>query len=183
MTDRLTTAFKRQLEEWIGAGPKTFDLLYSISKDGCNATAFHQKCDNKGPTVTILYNAQGTVYGGYTSVNWNTARNGNYEVDATAFMFRLMYNGSLAACKFPCINPTNALYQHSNYGPLFGSGHDLNTFNGTINKSGDTFPLNGSVNMNKGFSSQGIPNNEINNGTMAVVELEVYQVTSMLPYV
>ena len=180
MAERLTNAFQRQLEEWIGSGPKTFTLLYSISKDGCNNTTFHQKCDNKGPTVTILYNAQGSVYGGYTSVPWNTGRNGNYDVDASAFMFRLQYNGTKATCKFPCINPANAIYQNTNYGPIFGGGHDLCTFNGTINKSGDTFALNGSFGINKGFSSQGVPANEINNGTMAVVELEVYQVTGML---
>ena len=130
--------------------------------------------------MTVLYNAQGSVYGGYCSVPWNTGRNGNYEVDATAFMFRLQYNGNKAAVKFPCINPTNAIHQATTHGPIFGNGHDLNTFSGTINKSGDTFALNGGFGINKGFSSQGVPANEINNGTMAVVELEVYQVTGKL---
>lgn len=177
MTGRLTEVHKRLLEQWIGTGPKNFSLLYSISKDTCNATTFHQKCDNKGPTVTVLYNKQGTVYGGYTAVGWNTARNGNYETDSTAFMFRLQYNGSAAVCKFPCIKHANAINQNSTYGPIFGAGHDLNTFNNTVNKSGDSFPLNGGMTMNNSYSSQGVQNNEINNGSMEVVDLEVYQVT------
>lgn len=179
MADRLTEAFKQQLEQWIGTGPKAFNLLYSIAKDGCNPTTFHQKCDNQGPTVTLLYNPQDTVYGGYTVMNWNTGRSGNYETDYTSFMFRLRYNGSPAPCKFPCIKHANAINQNSNYGPIFGAGPDLSTFSGTINRSGDTFALNGGMNMNNTYSNQGLVTADINNDTKAVVDLEVYQVVAV----
>lgn len=178
MTDRLTAAFKGQLEQWIGTGPKTFNLLYSISKDGCNGTTFHQKCDNKGPTVMVLYNQQGTVFGGYTAINWNAGRHGNYDTDFNAFLFRLQYNGTSAPCKFPCIKHASAVHNNNTHGPIFGAGHDLWTFNGTINKTGENFPLNGAMNMNNTFSNQGVPTDEINNGSMTVVDLEVYQVVA-----
>ena len=167
-----------QLEQWIGTGPKTFGLLYSITKDGCSTTAFHQKCDNQGPTVTVLYNQQGSVYGGYTGVHWD--QSGTYGNDSTAFLFQLQYNGSATVNKFPCKQSGEALCRHSSYGPVFGSGHDLYTFTGTVNNSGGYYTLNGSGMSGLGYSynSQGITANQINNGTVNVKELEVYQVKS-----
>ncbi|CAG2188002.1 unnamed protein product [Mytilus edulis] len=48
-------------------------IVVQSIKDGCVATTFHAKCNNKGATVTVLYNASGSVYGGYTSVAWRNA--------------------------------------------------------------------------------------------------------------
>ena len=176
MAGKFTDKFMDQLEQWIGKGPKKFDLLYSITRDGCSNTAFHQKCDNKGPTVTVLYNQQGSVYGGYTAVIWD--QSGQWKNDATAFMFRLQYNKKSAANKFPCKSPQHAIHAASTYGPFFGAGNDLQAFSGTINNSGGYFALNGNMNgMNTTYDNQGVATNQINNGTMNVTELEVYKVT------
>ena len=64
MAGQLPDKYMDRLESWIGTGPKTFTLLYKISRDGCNATTFHQMCDNHGPTVTVLYNKQVRCMGG-----------------------------------------------------------------------------------------------------------------------
>ena len=180
MSRKLTDKFMDQLEQSIGTGPKTFDLLYSITRDGCNSTVFHQKCDNQGPTVTVLYNPQGSVYGGYTGINWD--QSGTWGDDSTAFLFQLQYNGSTTINKFPCKNSTCAMYRDSSYGPAFGGGHDFHTFTGTVNNSGGYYTLNGSGMAGLGtyYNNQGITANQINNGTMNVTELEVYQVKSKL---
>ena len=178
MSGKLTDKFMDQLEQWIGTGPKKFDLLYAITNDGCSTTAFHQKCDNQGPTVTVLYNLQGSVYGGYSAVSWD--QSGQWKNDATAFLFRLQYNNAVAANKFPCKNPAYAICASSTYGPLFGAGNDLLAFQGTIYNSGGYFALNGHMNgMNNSYNNQGIATNQINNGTMNVTELEVYKVTGI----
>ena len=46
----------------------TFKLLYRGSRDGFSAGSFHEKCDNKGPTVTIVL-ANNCVFGGYTDIS------------------------------------------------------------------------------------------------------------------
>ena len=178
MSGKLTDKFMDQLEQWIGTGPKTFDLLYSITKNGCNSTVFHQKCDNQGPTVTVLYNQQGSVYGGYTGINWD--QSGTWGDDSTAFLFQLQYNGSATVNKFPCKNSAYTTYRASNCGPVFGKGNDLLTFTGTVNNSGGYYALNGSgmSGLGHSYNNQGITANQINNGTMNVTELEVYQVKS-----
>ena len=167
MSGKLTDKFMDQLEQWIGKGPKKFDLLYAITRDGCNTTTFHQKCDNQGPTVTVLYNQQGSIYGGYTAASWDQSN--QYKNDATAFLFRLQYNNGSATNKFPCKNPGEAIYAYSSYGPTFGGGHDLNAFSGTINNSGGYFALNGNMNnFSNSYNNQGISTNQINNGNMNV---------------
>ncbi|XP_071079867.1 uncharacterized protein [Haliotis cracherodii] len=61
--------YKSVLSKWLG-GRKAFTLLYQATRDGCSAPVFHQKCNDKGPTVTLLYNTAGYVFGGYTSIAW-----------------------------------------------------------------------------------------------------------------
>jgi hypothetical protein len=115
---------KDELLKWIG-GRRKFKLLYKISRDGCSNVTFHSKCDNKGMTVTVLYNSSDTVYGGFTSQNWTSA-GGAYVSDPKAFLFQLKYNGQWSPKQY-LIKPdksAKAIYCHPDYGPYFGGGHD-----------------------------------------------------------
>ena len=48
------------------------ELLYRGSKDGFTAASFHQKCDNKGPNISIIKSEHGLIFGGYTSLSWES---------------------------------------------------------------------------------------------------------------
>ena len=179
-TGRLTDKYMDQLEQWIGKGPKQFNLIYNITSDGCNSTTFHQKCDNQGPTVTVLYNPQGSIYGGYTALSWD--QSGTWGNDPSSFLFRLQYNGKEAGNKFPCVSPINAMLKNASCGPTFGGNHDLCSFKNTVNASGGYYTLNGYSYMGKNdsyYNYNGIPSSQINNDSMQVTELEVYRVIGM----
>ncbi|XP_048020233.1 interferon-induced protein 44-like [Megalobrama amblycephala] len=60
-------------------------LLYKASVHGYNASAFHQRCDNQGPTLLVAYNSLGSIFGGYTSVDY--AQSGQQITDNEAFLF------------------------------------------------------------------------------------------------
>ncbi|KAK3103525.1 hypothetical protein FSP39_019853 [Pinctada imbricata] len=169
---------KSSLEEWIGK-KCDFKLLYEISQDGCSSQTFHTKCDNQGPTVTVVYNTNGSVFGGFTTQNWNTS--GTFVSDIQAFLFRLRQNGRSNMKQYPLQANSNgdyAIYCDVNYGPTFGGGHDLLTFSYTANWGdyGDYFLLNGSCNIGNTFDNKGDNVNEITNGHMQVWVLEVYKV-------
>ncbi|KAJ8313263.1 hypothetical protein KUTeg_009180 [Tegillarca granosa] len=124
---------KLLIEAWIGKR-KTFNILYRASSDGLSATSFHTKCDNKGPTVTVLFNKDKSVYGGYTSIGWTTA--GKYMKDDNAFIFRLYHNGLLKPTNFPaklrqgcqgCGYPT---YSCHNYGGNYNFSDNMSTCSG-----------------------------------------------------
>ncbi|XP_067681003.1 interferon-induced protein 44-like isoform X2 [Haliotis asinina] len=173
MERTLTKKDQKQLNKWLNA-KKVFELLYKASRDGCSNTAFHQKCDNKGPTVTILYNTSDCVFGGYTSVSWDSA--GAYRVDPTAFLFRLYFKGSSNPKKYPAINGTNAIYGHANYGPTFGSGHDIYSFNATVALSGASFPLNGSLTPGTSYVMAGDNAASLACSSLNCYDVEVYSV-------
>lgn len=165
-----------QMSRWIGERKK-FTLLFKASRDGCSSTAFHNKCNNKGPTVTILYNTNNSVYGGYTSVNWRSY--GDYLQDAKAFLFRLYQNGAWKPVQMTVKTTAKAIYDEASYGPTFG-GHDLHTFSNTVNTNGTYFPLNGSVNFGHSYATKEENYNSIANGHIQVKDLEVYLVEGEL---
>src|SRR6266498_5775403 len=66
------------IQKWINNGNNgerkaEWKLLYRASRDGFGANTFHNHCDNKGPTVTIV-KRQGIadIVGGYTPLSWSS---------------------------------------------------------------------------------------------------------------
>ena len=50
-------------------------LLFRASRDGFAASTFHSKCDNKGPTVTVVKSGA-NIFGGFTEKPWTSAEVG-----------------------------------------------------------------------------------------------------------
>ncbi|XP_033736421.1 interferon-induced protein 44-like [Pecten maximus] len=132
---------KETLQEFIGEGSKCFTKLYSAKEHECDAAVFHQRCNNRGPTLTVIYNTDGHVYGGYASVSWQSTSTPQV-YDKAAFLFSLRGNGDEQSRKFPVTKCNLALVFDDKSGPTFGSGPDLAVFTGSITRSDDgTFPL------------------------------------------
>lgn len=45
-----------------------FTKIYSTKRDGDSASKFHEKCDGKRPTITIIKISKGIRLGGYTTI-------------------------------------------------------------------------------------------------------------------
>ena len=50
-------------------GRRRLRLLFRASRDGFAANTFHDKCDNKGPTI-VLVQSGNYVFGGFTEKSW-----------------------------------------------------------------------------------------------------------------
>ncbi|XP_045177429.2 interferon-induced protein 44-like [Mercenaria mercenaria] len=177
MAGRLAIAEKKQLERYIQSGPKNFNLLYSFTRNGADAAVFHQNCDSKGPTVTVIYNTLGTVYGGYSEKSWKS-EGGVYYRDEHAFLFQLQQNGKNVPAKFSVKKPDKAIYCHNSNGPVFG-GHDLNTFSGVLPVQNDQYTTNGSFTFGHSYDMGGISADQFTNKVKTVTELEVYSVSDL----
>ena len=46
-------------------------LLYRASRDGWASTDFHDFCDKKGPTVTVIKSGN-NIFGGFTERSWES---------------------------------------------------------------------------------------------------------------
>ena len=110
---------------------KEIILLYQGSRDGYQSKIFHEKCDNKGETLTIIESKDNFIFGGYTEINWdstewngrmgennNARRNG----EGNEFVFTLKNPHKIKAAKY---NMKKSWLNHSiccdkNLGPIFG---------------------------------------------------------------
>ena len=91
-------------------------FLYRASVDGWNSTDFHSKCDLKGPTITFFKVKDTNLRcGGFTSLNWNVARNGGAN-DSTAFLFSLDQKEY-----YQSQGRNGIIWQGGTYGPYFGT--------------------------------------------------------------
>ena len=51
---------------------KQFELLYRGTRDGFGSKEFHQKCDGKGPSLTLIKSKPfGRIFGGYTNIQYS----------------------------------------------------------------------------------------------------------------
>jgi len=48
---------------------KQTEPLFRLRRDGASPEVFHKRCDNKGPTLTLV-NANGRVFGAYNPTSW-----------------------------------------------------------------------------------------------------------------
>ncbi|VDI13612.1 Hypothetical predicted protein [Mytilus galloprovincialis] len=139
-TKHISKIDKNSINSWIGGGRKQYTLLYSAANDGCDPTKFHTNCDNKGPTVTLVYNVNKNVYGGYARVSWMSTGESVYDGDA--FLFFLKGKPGQKPNKFTAKAPEYALTMNKDCGPSFGKGPDLLTFKDAVTKGTNSFPLN-----------------------------------------
>ena len=110
--------------DWL-AGRTVRDLLYRGSVDGMTAAAFHERCDGKGATLTLIRADEGgrvCVFGGYTSVSWRSPEDGGEWVSCSdAFLFSVT-GPHCTVVRFPIKagKEKEAMYCDSGYGPCFG---------------------------------------------------------------
>ena len=68
----LTIETRRVLKGWLPlAMAGEWRLLFRASRDGFASSVFHSKCDNKGPTITVVKSG-GNIFGGFTENAWTS---------------------------------------------------------------------------------------------------------------
>ena len=103
------------------------ELLYRQSRDGSTPKDFHNRCDNKGITITIIETTKGYIFGGYTELSWD--RSGSYKKDKSTFIFS--FNNKE---KYTARNNNDSIACVSDEGPRFGCGYPEIYFNGNLAK-------------------------------------------------
>eukprot|EP01132_Coremiostelium_polycephalum_P008092 gene8092-9958_t len=158
-----------KINEWGGfPSNRKWKSIYQASKDGFSASTFHQKCNNKGPTITIIWSKTGNIFGGYTSLNWTSSN--TYQNDPQSFLF-LLKNSRNQSMKFPYRTTPHSIYDNVSYGPTFGNGHDLHISDNSNTGS------NSYTNMNNSYGFQnttGDPYILSGSHKFSVDEIQVY---------
>ena len=94
-------------------------LLFRASESNFDSQIFHQKCDNKGSTLTLIKTKNGKTFGGYNKASWNS--NSAYLASEGNFIFSLDNKTKHEIYQ----NQGQAMYGNASFGPTFGGGHDI----------------------------------------------------------
>ena len=79
---------KNMISNWINPFTKIkYKLLFRASQDGDSMDTFHEKCDNKGPTLVIIKSKKGKRFGGYNPLSWDSSY--TYKNHPFTFLFSL----------------------------------------------------------------------------------------------
>ena len=98
--------FLNKILEW--SGYKRMELIYRASKDGGTSNDFHNKCDNKGPTICLYKNEKGNIFGGYAPISWDK-NVGYYRSAPDSFIYILTNIHNTQPTKFPNSNQNYSL--------------------------------------------------------------------------
>jgi len=95
------------------------ERLFASSKDGESVRAFHEKCDGKGATITVVETANNWVFGGFSPVSW--CSHGAHITAERAWLFQLR-EGPYRSINLKSCHKRVAVYHDMNSGPCFGRG-------------------------------------------------------------
>ena len=107
--------FLKKIYEWSGC--KSLKLLFRGTRDGMHSKNFHEKCDDKGPTITLFRNNKGNIFGGYLPISWKNS--GGYQNENRSFIFSLTNIHNISPTKFENKKDQHQVYFGINYGPCF----------------------------------------------------------------
>lgn len=102
-----------------------YTLLYRATRDGDSSLSFHNLCDNKGKTVTLISTTKNLTFGGYSDVEWETLKTSDewkYRNSDNAFLFSMDKKKKYGTRKG---ENNKAVFMRGINGPTFGFGHDL----------------------------------------------------------
>ena len=159
---------------------KTGVMLYRATRDGFTAKAFHDGCDGKEKTATVIRNNLNFVFGGFTLARWSSTA--GLIPDPNAFIFSLRRNGTFNNVKLDVKSMTYALGGGSSIGPTFGH---TNTFGDIYIRDQSNTNTGSRSNLGYAYVSPAYPDgsNSITyltggDGNWLTTEIEVYQLSS-----
>lgn len=99
----------------------SFQKLYQMSVHGSLPSHFHARCDNRGPTLTLIRAVDGSVFGGYTSASWESTT--QFKKCCSAFLFCVVGPSAPVQVVFAPVRKVcegSAIWCSPENGPCFG---------------------------------------------------------------
>ena len=153
------------LKKWINPNKNIKgELLYKLSRDGEEISKFHELCDNKGPTLTLIQTKDGNIVGIFTPLSWDIQS--TTKSDKESFMFNLNKN-----TKYKKVNDRISIFCTEEHGPwTYSFGFRKENKMKKLRHCG----LNIDIAYEKG--SHILPNNSYNDAYFNLNEVEVYKI-------
>jgi len=120
----LSPTLQEVVRKWLPN--QRFILLHKSTVHGFKCQEFHARCDNKGPTVTIIQSKEGHLFGGYSPESWENPSKNSYTTNPFAFIFTLSNPHGIPPTKY-LLQPADqhAIFCSNQTCSAFGGGHDI----------------------------------------------------------
>jgi hypothetical protein len=84
--------------------------------------SFHGRCDGQAPTLTLIQDTVGNIFGGFTPVEWESRIGKKADPSLMSFVFTLKNPHNFPATKFAlkAEEKDRAIFCDSSIGPQFG---------------------------------------------------------------
>lgn len=104
-----------KIAKWIDPKKKfKFELIFKKTRDGDTAKVFHEFCDNKGPTITLIETTVGLKFGGFRNDSWDTK---GWIRNSDDFVFSIDFNKVYNIKD----KTKDSAFGHIDRGPVFGN--------------------------------------------------------------
>ena len=104
------------IKESINKNKIKLEKIFSMKIISNSSKDFHNYCDNRGPTLTLIKTTKNKIFGGFTPLNFESYGGPKYDIDGQTFIFSLD-----SMKKYKLINKEKeAIYCEEKYGPYFG---------------------------------------------------------------
>jgi hypothetical protein len=104
---------------------KRFELLWRATRDTFSLNQFHSRCDGRSNTLTIIMDADGNIFGGFTPLAWDCSSSWKNDTSGRSFVFTLKNPSGLGQLKFGLKDAAYTIYCNASHGPHFGNGNDI----------------------------------------------------------
>ena len=105
------------IEESTNKKEINFELIFKMSENGTSSKDFHKKCDNQGPTLTLVKTTNNKIFGGFTPLNWKSQGGLINDLKNQTFIFSLNLKKKYKMIKKNGYGIECAI----DYGPNFGN--------------------------------------------------------------
>ena len=123
------------------------EFLFRASDHQFKAAKFHEFCDRKGPTLTVIHNEYNHIFGGYCTESWQPG-DSMAIADPTAFIYLIRPKCKAYKLKEENKAGQEAMMSDGVYGPEYGAGNDIwisdecnTTYDNGCNGSPQTFDI------------------------------------------
>ena len=117
------------------------ELIYRGSDHGFTASSFHNHCDGKSNTLTLILSEHGNVFGGYTKIPWSS--NTGWHTDSDSFVFILRSKNNDQPIVYDIDNKWlfTAVYHEQDWCSVFGYCGYAICIHDNCNKNDDSFSV------------------------------------------
>ena len=116
----LVGVYKEKINQWFGRRYQDFRLIFKATSNDFQIRTFHEQCDGKGSTITLIQTTPKYVFGGFTRIPWSSKKDKFHDGEAVLFTLNNPYGIPATLYKTKAKVGHYNIFHDPKMGPIFG---------------------------------------------------------------